>query len=132
MRSAPFQRFVVANSLGRLLFLTRSNFLSSRKLSSEKISRKLFWRASKCVCAINVFGSHRHSAVLSQIPSCPFVAISLRSVKLFRVCVGKYQIPQKMRHCAFGCARSNFIVSCAFICAQSNSFVFLRNNALFR
>ena len=46
------------------------------------------------------------------------VPVCLRSVKFFRVCIGKYRIPQKMRHRAFP---SNSIASCVFICAQSNS-----------
>ena len=73
MRSAPFRRFAVVNSLGWLLFLWKINCCSSQELLERKIFRKPFRRASKCVCAINVFGSHLQSAVLSQIQPCPFV-----------------------------------------------------------
>ena len=46
------------------------------------------------MCAINVLGSHRHSAVLGQISSCPFVcapsssfAFALASIGFLRKCV---------------------------------------------
>ena len=129
MRSAPFQHFVVTNSLEQLLFLTRIKCCSSQNLRNEKIFRKTFRRASKCVCAINVFG--RQSLAFGCARSNSIVPVCLRFVKFFRVCVGKYQVPQKIRHCAFGCALSNSIASCAFICAWSNYFVFSRNGVSF-
>ena len=56
MRSAPFQRFVVAYSLGRLPFLTRINFLSTRKLSSEKSFENSFG-ARVSACARSMFSA---------------------------------------------------------------------------
>ena len=73
MRSAPFWRFVVAESLGWLLFLTKTIFSCLKHFQIEKKNQKLFRHAAKFVCAINVFGSHQHSAVLGQNPSSRFV-----------------------------------------------------------
>ena len=46
------------------------------------------------MCAINVFGSHWHLAVLDQIPSCPFVCapsssfmFTLASIGFLRKCI---------------------------------------------
>ena len=51
----------------------------------------------------------RHSTVLVQIPFRPFVCTPqvLSCSRVMLLCVGKYRILQKIRHCAFGCARSN-------------------------
>ena len=141
MRSAPFRRFVVADSLGWLLFLTKF-FFSSRNFSERKKSFKNFFvaRVSACACAINAFGSHRHivpvclrsakflrprvqcCVVLASIgfpQSNSIVPICLCSVKFLRA---------RVRCCvvlaSIGFLQSNSIVSCSFICARSNSFVF--------
>ena len=88
----------------------------------KKVFRKLFRRASKCVFAINVFGSHRHSVVIGQIPPSSFVCApsSFFVFACNAACVVLASI---------GFLQVNSIASCAFICARSNVFVFSRNNA---
>ena len=80
MRSAPFQRFVVANRLGRLLFLTRIKCCSSRKLSERKKYFENFFDARVIVCTRSMF-----SAVFGCARSNSIVRVYLRSVKFFRV-----------------------------------------------
>ena len=76
--------------------LTRIIFSRLENSRNKKIRQKLFWRASKCVCAINVFGSHRHLALLGQIPPGPFICAPSNSFFLcamlmmigqFRLCL---------------------------------------------
>ena len=125
MRSAPFRRIVVADSLGWLLFLTEINSSSLENFRNEKIFRKLFRRASKCVCvrarrcAINVFGLHQLGCAWSN----SIVPVCLRSIEFLRV---------RVQCCVVlvspGFPQSNSIALCAFICARSNSFMLSRNN----
>ena len=131
MRSAPFRRIVVADSLGWLLFLTEINFSSLENFRNEKKTFKTknsfenFFDApvSACACAKvrdQCFwpSSARLCLVKFHRPVC------LRSIEFLRVRVQWYIVLV-----SFGFPQSNSIALCAFICARSYSFMFSRNDA---
>ena len=51
-------------------------FLVSKTFGRKTVQKLFRHVSSACACAINGFGSHWHSAVLSQLPLCPFSAPS--------------------------------------------------------
>ena len=76
-------------------------FLVSKTFGTKNLSNFLRRASNACVCAINVFGSHRHSAACSVIFH--RARFALRQVPLCSramLCrVGKYRIPSVNFHC---------------------------------
>ena len=107
---------------------TKIIFFLSLTLSERKNLSKTFQRASKCVCAINVFGSHRHSAWFGCVRSNSILSVCLLSFKFLRI---RACNAVSVVLASIGFPQSNSIAPCAFICAWINLFVFLRNDTLF-
>ena len=88
MRSAPFGCFVVADSLGWLLFLTKISFSRLENFWHKKSFENIFdARVSACACAKVRDQCFRPSSAFGCAWSNSIVPVCLRSVKFLRVLV---------------------------------------------
>ena len=122
-----FRRFVFADSLGWMLFLTKIIFSSLETFGSKKSFENCFdARVSACACAKVRDQCFWPSSAFGCAWSNSIVPVCLRSVKFLRV---------RMQCCvvlvSLGFPQSNSIALCAFICARSIYVRRLRNDTCF-
>ena len=115
MRSAPFRRIVVADSLGKTFETKKSfeNFFDApvSACACAKVRDQCFWPSSARLCLVK-FHRPRLSA-LHRVPS------------------GSCAMLRRIGTISVGFPQSNSIALCVFICARSTFFMFLRNGVCF-